>query len=57
MELKIKLIFAMVLLLIDFAVNEPCKIGWDANLFMYMISGVFLFEAFPIIIQIRRLKA
>ena len=56
-EFKIKLIFAIVLLIIDFAVNEPCKIGWDANKFIYMLSGVFLFDSFLIIIQITRLKA
>ena len=39
------------------AANEPCKEGWDANQFMYMLSGVFFFEVLLIIIQLRRLKA
>lgn len=50
MDFRLNFIFATGILIMVLAANEPCAIGWDANQFMYMLSGVYYFEVLLIII-------
>ncbi len=50
MDFYLNLIMATGIIIMVIGANEPCKRSWDANLFMYMLSGVFFFEVLLIII-------